>query len=119
MTRRTLSTLLIGVVMLLSLGEAYHYHPDEGERWQLVAFPFAPSSSATDTSDSDSKTTSNTPTTCLLHFWSSLLSATSFIFPFALVPPASQTNLCQRTPHSTPSWTGLLLSIRGPPSILS
>lgn len=117
MRRRSLHIILIAVVVLLSIGQAYHYHPDGGERWHLVAFPFAPSS--TDVPDSDSPTPSNSRDTCLLHFWSSLVSTISILLLSLLLPPARQTNLYERTPDSIPSWTGFPLSIRGPPPIHS
>ncbi|MFQ5839368.1 MAG: hypothetical protein ACE5HK_01440 [Candidatus Methylomirabilales bacterium] len=119
MTRRGLNILLIALVGLLSIGEAYHSHPDGGEGWYLVAFPSAPSSSTTDSSDSDGQTSAKPPTTCPLHFWSSLLAATSLLPSFLLLPPATGTNPYERTPHSNLSWTGPPLSIRAPPTTLS
>jgi hypothetical protein len=112
MRRRTLH-------ILLSVVEAYHYHPDGGAWWQFVGSPFAASSS-TDATDSHSHATQNNPAhTCLLHFWSSLLSASSISLPVVLAPPARATRLFGRTPIVTASGTTLFLSIRGPPAILS
>jgi hypothetical protein len=117
MRRRSLHIILIAVVVLLSIGQAYHYHPDGGERWHLVAFPFAPSS--TDVPDSDSPTPSNSRDTCLLHFWSSLFSTISILLLSLLLPPVRKTNLYDWAPQTISAWTGFSLSIRGPPPILS
>ncbi|MFQ5881759.1 MAG: hypothetical protein ACE5I9_04720 [Candidatus Methylomirabilales bacterium] len=119
MIRRSLYIILIAVVVLLSIGEAYHYHPDGGERWHFASFPFASRSSVPDSSTSDGKATANSPTACPLHFWSSLLSTISILLPSLLLPPAIETNLYERTPHSIPSWTEISLPIRAPPTILS
>jgi hypothetical protein len=119
MRRRSLHIALIVAIALLSIGEAYHYHPDGGAWWQFVGSPFAASSS-TDATDAHSHATQNNPAhTCLLHFWSSLLSGTSISLPVVLAPPVRATRLPQRTVDHAAFWTTLSLSIRGPPAILS
>lgn len=119
MRRRTLHIPLIVAIALLSVGEAYHYHPDGGAWWQFVGSPFAASSS-TGATDADTHATQNNPAhTCLLHFWSSLLSTTSISLPVVLAPPARANRLSDHTSHATASGTTLPLSIRGPPAILS
>lgn len=117
MRRRTLPIVLIVVVALLSIGQAYHYHPNGDNRWQVVALPFAPST--TDASDSDSRTTSNGLDTCLLHFWSSLFSTISILLLSLLLPPVRKTYRYHWAPQTLSAWTGFPLSIRGPPPILS
>jgi hypothetical protein len=118
MRRRSLHIVLIFAMALLSIGEAYHYHPDGGAWWQFVGSPFA-ASSPTDAADSGDHGTAHSSRTCLLHFWSSLLSGTSISLPVVLAPPASATRLPQSTVDHAAFWTTLPLSIRGPPSILS
>jgi hypothetical protein len=115
--RRSLHIVLIAVVALLSIGHAYHYHPDGGNRWTVVAFPFTPSTA--DGADSDDHTTSNSLHTCLLHFWSSLFSTISILLLSLLLPPVRKTNLSDWAPQTLSAWTGFALSIRGPPPILS
>lgn len=117
--RRTLHIILIGVVTLLSIGEAYHYHPDGGKSWNLVALPFTPSSSTTDSSDSNGNTPAKSPHDCLLHFWSSLLSASSIVVTFILAPPVRATALFEHTSYSLSSHKGFRLSARAPPTIFS
>lgn len=118
MRRRSLHIALIVAIALLSIGEAYHYHPDGGAWWQFVGSPFAASSS-TDATDSGDHGTARDSRTCLLHFWSSLLSTSSISLPVVLAPPARATRLSDHTSHVTASGTTLSLSIRGPPAILS
>ena len=114
--RRSLHIVLIAVVALLSIGQAYHYHPDGGNRWTVVAFPFTPSTA--DGADSDSRTTSNGLDTCLLHFWSSLFSTISIMLLSLLLPPVRKTYRYDWAPQTRSAWTGFPLSIRGPPPIL-
>ncbi len=118
MRRRSLHVVLIAAILLLSIGEAYHYHPDGGEGWRFVASPFR-NPSSTDATDAGDHGTAHSSRTCLLHFWSSLLSTSSITLPVVLVPPARATRLFGRTPVATASGTTLPLSIRGPPAILS
>jgi hypothetical protein len=118
MRRRTLPILLIVVVAILSLGEAYHFHPEGGARWH-VAFPFATPSPTTDTHGSDRNTPATGPTACPLHFWASVLSTVALLLVLLLLPPTSATTLHQAASSRAPSWSGLALSIRGPPTILS
>jgi hypothetical protein len=113
MKRRILHIILIAVVALLSIGEAYHYHPDGGSRWHVAAFPSAPVSPATDGGTAD-----GSPTVCPLHFWASVFSTVSLLIALLLLPPDPAIRLHQSTPLSPPSWRWLALVIRGPPFIL-
>lgn len=115
--RRSLCIVLIVVVALLSIGQAYHYHPHGGNGWTVVAFPFTPSTA--DASDSDGHTTSSSLHTCLLHFWSFLFSTMSILLFSLLLPPVRKTNLSDWAPQILSAWTRFPFSIRGPPPILS
>ncbi len=119
MRRRGFHIILIAVLALLSIGEAYHYHPDGGKRWQFVAFPFTASLPTTNTSDPNGHSASSSLDTCLLHFWSSLLSTISILLLSLLLPPVRKSSRYERTPNSIPAWIGLSVSTRGPPPILS
>lgn len=120
MRRRSLHIILVGALVLLSIGEAYHYHPGGGQDWRFVAVPIAASSSTTDAPDADNHAAgSHSSHSCLLHFWSSLLSTTSISLSFVLVPPTTETTLREGTLRAAGSWTELPPSIRGPPTILS
>ena len=118
MTRRSFHVILIGVVMLLSIGEAYHYHPDGGKSWSFVALPFTSSSSTTDSSDSEGQAASSGSHDCVLHFWSSLLSTSSIVVAFVLAPPVRVTALYEHTSICIPSREQLTFSARAPPTIL-
>lgn len=113
MKRRILHIILIAVVALLSIGEAYHYHPDGGSRWHVASFPSAPVSPATDGGTADSG-----PTVCPLHFWASVFSTVTILLALLLLPPAPAIRLRRSTPLSPPSWSGFALAIRGPPLVL-
>ena len=117
MRRRILHIILIAVVAFLSVGEAYHFHPDGGSRWHFAAFPFAPSS--TDASGSDGNTPIGSPNACPLHFWASVFSTLTILLALLLLPPAPAIRLHRSTPLSPPSWSGFALAIRGPPFILA
>ena len=114
MRRRILHIILIAVVAFLSVGEAYHFHPDGGSRWHFAAFPFAPVSPAT-----DGGTTDGSPTVCPLHFWASVFSTLTILLALLLLPPAPAIRLHRSTPLSPLSWSGFALAIRGPPLILA
>jgi hypothetical protein len=116
MRRRSLHIVLIAAIGLLSIGQAYHYHPDGGKHWHLVAFPFDPSTA--DVPQPDSSAPSHSRDTCLLHFWSSLFSTVSFLLLSRLLPPERRTTLSDWAPQTISAWTGFPLSIRGPPPVL-
>jgi len=116
--RRFLHIFVVAVVALLSIGEAYHYHPEGGARWHFAAFPVGPSPEAPDGSDRKGETPSNGPTVCPLHFWASVFSTVTILLALLLVPPAPAIRLHQSTPLSPPSWRWLAPAIRGPPFIL-
>ena len=117
MKRRSVPIVLTAAIALLSIGQAYHYHPDGGKHWYLVALPSAPASA--DTPDRGAPTPAHGSETCLLHFWSFLFSTISILLLALLLPPARKTILSEPALYSHPAWTGLSLSIRGPPAILA
>lgn len=117
MRRRTVPIVLTAAIVLLSIGQAYHYHPDGGKHWYLVALPSAPASA--DTPDRDAPTPAHGSETCLLHFWSFLFSTMSFLLPVLFLPAARKTILTEPTLDGHQAWTGFYRSIRGPPAILT
>jgi len=117
MRRRILHIILIAVVAFLSVGEAYHFHPDGGSRWHFAAVPFTPSS--TDASGSDGNSPIGSPNACPLHFWASVFSTLTILLALLLLPPAPAIRLHRSTPLSPLSWSGFALAIRGPPLILA
>ncbi|MCI0410827.1 MAG: hypothetical protein L0191_20075 [Acidobacteria bacterium] len=115
--RRILHIFVVTVVALLSVGEAYHYHPEGGARWHFAAVPFAPS--PTDASGADGNTPIGSPTACPLHFWASVFSTLAILLALLLLPPAPATRLHRSTLLSPPSRSWLAPVIRGPPLVLA
>jgi len=115
MRRRSVPIVLTAAIVLLSIGQAFHYHPDGGKQWHLAAFPFSPAS--TDVPDGGTPTPGPGPDTCLLHFWSFLFSTMSILLLALLLPPARKTILIEPTLSSRSAWTELSVSIRAPPAL--
>lgn len=116
--QRILHIFVITVVALLSVGEAYHYHPEGGAHWHFAAFPVGPSAEAPDGSDTEGETPRNDPTVCPPHFWASVFSTLTILLALLLLPPSPTTRHHRSTPLSPPSRNGFALAIRGPPFIL-
>lgn len=115
MTRRGLHLLLSLLVGLLTIGEAYHYHPDGGERWQFVAIPPIPSPSAEEASGTNGNDPPAGGAACPLDLWASLLSTTIILLALLLLPPARGTRVADRAGARIASRTALLVSTRAPP----
>jgi hypothetical protein len=117
--RRIPHIFVITVVAVLSVGEAYHFHPDGGAHWHFVAFPVGPSPVAPDGSHREGETPSNGPTVCPLHFWASVFSTLTILLALLLLAPNPAVRLHQFIPLNPPSWSGFALAIRGPPLVLA
>jgi hypothetical protein len=111
---RTLHILVVTLVAVLSVGEAYHFHPEGGARWHFAAVTFVPASPATDGGSTDGN-----PNACPLHFWASVFSTVTILLALLLIPPAPAIRLHQSTPLSPPSWRWLAPAVRGPPLIFA
>lgn len=115
MSRRILHILLVLLLGWLTIGEAYHYHPDGGERWQFVSIPPVSSPSAAETHEAEGNDSPGGRSPCPLDFWASLLSTTILLVALLLLSPAPGATFTDRPTERRVSRTPLLLSARAPP----